>query len=127
MLAMLVLNMAVLPCAMAFQGGDCAHCPPAEQHETGHEMAAHHSHDEAKPGPSCATVEADCCDELAVNVDTRGSKLESKPTGDVVFVTAGLFDSSAARPVAVWNNPSGPPETFATSPPLHALFCVYLK
>lgn len=127
MLLLLLLNMAVLPCAMAFQSDDCAHCPPAEQHEKDHKMAAHHGQDEAGPEPGCATVQSDCCDEIATSVDSRGSKLEWNPASDAVFVTAPLPDNGKLRPLAFWRSSSGPPHVAGTTPPLHVLFCVYLK
>ncbi|MGI9237500.1 MAG: hypothetical protein ACR2QZ_08885 [Woeseiaceae bacterium] len=127
LLLMLLLNMAVLPCAMAFQSDDCAHCPPAEQHEEDHKMAAHHGHDEASAKPDCATVQSDCCDEVATSVDSRGGKLEWKSASEVVFVTAPLADNSELRPLALWRSSSGPPQIGGTPPPLYVLFCVYLK
>ncbi|MGI9235536.1 MAG: hypothetical protein ACR2RD_18035 [Woeseiaceae bacterium] len=112
---------------MAFQSDDCAHCPPAEQHEKDHKMAAHHGHDEARAEPDCATVQSDCCDEVATSVDSRGGKIEWKSASDAVFVTAPLTDNCELRPFALWRSSSGGPHIGGNSPPLHVLFCVYLK
>lgn len=126
-LATLLLNMAVLPCAMAFQGDDCAHCPPAEQHEEGHTMAAHHEHDKAAAVPSCATAQSDCCDEIAIGADARGSKPLWTPAADVVLQSAPAPADSNSRPPSRWYGWSRPPDPAGSSPPLHVLFCVYLK
>ncbi len=85
LLTVLWLNMAVLPCAMAFESAEtCPHCPPAGEHD----MASHHGHAEAKAQPACATMQVECGDLDAASVDTRGGKLEAKPASEVVFVTA---------------------------------------
>jgi len=123
LLAIVWLNMAILPCAMAFQGDeDCPHCPPAEDHA----MATHHEHGEVSAKPSCATAQPDCCDALAASVDVRGSALAFKPASDVVFISATL---PAAVPISVSGLRHGaldPPGIVGSSPPLHVLFCVYL-
>jgi len=123
LLAIVWLNMAILPCAMAFQGDeDCPHCPPAEDQE----MASHHEHGEASAETSCATSQPDCCDAMAASVDVRGSKLEFKPASDVVLITAPV---PTRLPTSVLGHRHGaldPPRIVGSSPPLHVLFCVYL-
>ncbi len=128
LLGVLWLNMAVLPCAMAFQGDDdCPHCPPAEQHEKDHKMAAHHGHDQADVDPSCATEQTECCDAIEASVDARGGKLDYKPASDTVFVTAPLPDHSSRHLAAMWHAAADPPDIVGSSPPFRVLYCVYLK
>ncbi len=128
LLAIIWLNMAALPCAMAFQGDDdCPHCPPAEQHGQDHGMSAHHGDDAAASGPSCATVQSDCCDSIAASVDTRTGKIEYKPATDVVLASAPLPDNYGDH---LGTQPCGspdPPDVSGSSPPLRVLYCVYLK
>lgn len=127
LLSVLWLNMAVLPCAMAFQGDDdCPHCPPAEQHGEKHAMAAHHGHGQAEARPSCATEQTECCDVIAASIDARSGKLDYKPASDAVFVTAPPPDHSSPRLAAMGHAATDPPDIVGSSPPLHVLFCVYL-
>ena len=119
LLAVVWLNMAVTPCAMAFEAAehDCPHCPPAEEHA----MPEHHGHGEVER--SCATMQSDCCDVVEATVDTRNDKFRTSP--DVVYISA---------PVVAGLSPSRPQITVAADPPdpppasrrLHVLNCVYL-
>lgn len=127
LLGVLWLNMAVLPCAMAFQGDDdCPHCPPAEQHDEKHAMAAHHGHSEAETKPSCATEQTDCCDAIAASIDARSGKLDYKPGSDAAFVTLSPPDHTRRHFAAMWDTVVDPPDIVGSSPRLHVLFCVYL-
>lgn len=124
LLAVLWLNMAVLPCAMAFESDEpCPHCPPAEDHQ----MASHHGHGKAKATPSCATAQPECCDLAAASIDTRGSNLQIKPTSDVVFIAPHFSAVLPAQASVQRHVASDPPDISGTSPPLHVLYCVYLK
>ena len=128
LLGILWLNMAVLPCAMAFQGDeDCAHCPPAEEHENHHSMAAHHDHEQAAAEPSCATMPVDCCDVVTANVDARGGKLDYKPAADAAIAAAPLASDGNCRQAATGQAAADPPDIAGSSPPLRVLYCVYLK
>lgn len=128
LLGVLWLNMAVLPCAMAFQGNeDCAHCPPADRHENHHDMAAHHDLGQAEARHSCATMPVECCDVMAANVDARGGKLDYKPANDVAFATAPLPCDDNCRHPGTAEAASDPPDITGSSPPLRVLYCVYLK
>ena len=111
------LNLAVLPCAMAFETADhdCPHCPPVEEH------AGHHGHHQAKAEASCD--DSPCCDAGEATLETRNGK--TKQSADVVI--AGLpaipeLPSRASRHPAN-ADPPDPPGAF---PPRHVLFCVYL-
>lgn len=127
-LGVLWLNMAVLPCAMAFQGDDdCAHCPPEEKHENHHEMAAHHDHAQTEPEHTCATASVECCDVMAANVDARSGKLDYKPAPDVAFATAPLPSDGNSRHASIVEATADPPVIGGSSPPLRVLYCVYLK
>lgn len=123
LLTVLWLNMAVLPCAMAFESSEtCPHCPPADEHE----MASHHGHIEAQAEPPCASVQAECCDLVDASVDTRGGKLKVKPASEVVLATAPAIFELPLRTSAQRHVTSDPPDIAGSSPPLHVLFCVYL-
>jgi len=123
LLAIVWLNMAVLPCAMAFQGDeDCPHCPQAEDHA----MASHHEHGVDSAKPSCATTQAECCDALAASVDVRASKLEFKPASDVVYIAAPAPTRVTTTAMRHRHGALDPPGIIGSSPPLRVLFCVYL-
>ncbi|MDH3490426.1 MAG: hypothetical protein OEM20_00310 [Gammaproteobacteria bacterium] len=124
LLAVLWLNTALLPCAMAFESSqNCPHCPPVEEQQ----MASHHGHGEVDAKPSCATAQLECCDLAAASIDTRGSNLQFKPTSDVVFIAAPVAANLPARESVQQRVASDPPDISGTSPPLHVLYCVYLK
>ena len=124
LLSVLWLNMAVLPCAMAFESDEpCPHCPPAEVHQ----MASQHGYGEVNAKPSCATAQSECFDLAAASIDTRGSNLQVKPTSDVVFIAAPVTAVLSARASVQRHVASDPPDISGASPPLHVLYCVYLK
>ena len=124
LLTVLWLNMAVLPCAMAFESAEtCPHCPPADEHE----MASHHGHGDVEARPDCVTAQVECCDLSEASVDTRGGKLVVKPSSEVVFVTAPAIAKVPSRASGHLRCDSDPPDIPGTSPPLHVLYCVYLK
>jgi len=123
LLSVLWLNMAVLPCAMAFESEEpCPHHPSAEDHQ----MASHHGHGEVDTKRSCATAQPECCDLAAASIDTRGNKLQFKSASDIVLITAPLTSVLPARASVQRHIASDPPDFSGSSPPLHVLFCVYL-
>lgn len=125
LLAVLWLNMAVLPCAMAFESGDhdCAHCPPAIEHE----MASHHGHGEKHANEPGATTQTECCDLEDASIDIRGGNLKIKPPSDGVFISEPAIAILPARSNGQLKWASDPPEIIGSSPSRHVLFCVYLK
>lgn len=137
LLTVLWLNMAVLPCAMAFESSEpCPHCPPAAEHEmpshrghvdAEHEMPSHHGHGDADARPSCATKQAECCDLAEASVNSRGSNPEFKPASDVVIITAPTFARVPTSTTVLAGHACDPPDIAGSSPPLHVLFCSYLK
>jgi len=121
--AVLWLNMAVLPCAMAFQSAAmCLHCPPSDEPE----VSAHHGHGEDQATASGATMQSDCCDQDEAKVDARVSKIEAKPASAVVFVTAPAVAELPTGTTGQRQCATDPPGLSGSSPPLHVLFCVYL-
>ena len=121
LLAVMWLNMAITPCAMAFESDDhdCPHCPPAEEHA----MAGHHGHGEVER--SCATMQSECCDLAEATVESRTEKSQFKSSSDIVQIGAPpLADlpSPMRRMVAA----ADPPDPPGVSPRLHVLNCVYL-
>jgi len=121
LLAVAWLNLAVMPCAMAFESAehDCPHCPPAEVHE----MAGHHGHGEAKR--SCATMQSDCCDISTATVESRTAKSKSGHTPDIVQISGPATAKLSAR-YSLFAPAADPPDPPGTSPPLYVLNCVYL-
>ena len=103
---MVSLNLAILPCAMALEAAESAHdcCPPEIQLEA-----------------------AECCTLDDVNVDTRSGTLKPYEPPECVAlpVSAAAHDRLATfgrhLPVVEPPDPGGSP------PPLHKLFCVYLR
>ena len=125
LLAVLWLNMAVLPCAMAFESehDDCAHCPPALEDE----MAAHHGHHKEHANESGATMQSECCELEDASIDIRGSNLKIKPFSEVAFISEPVIAVVPKRSTGLLKWASDPPEIIASSPTPHVLFCVYLK
>lgn len=125
LLALFWLNMAVLPCAMAFESGDhdCAHCPPTVEHE----MASHHGHGEEHANESAATTQSECCDLEDASIDIRGSNLKLNPPSEVVFISEPAIAVVPACSNGQLKWASDPPEIISSSPTPHVLFCVYLK
>jgi hypothetical protein len=112
------LNLAMTPCAMAFEvADDCPHCPPAAE-----QAMAHHGH-EAASQADCESMQSDCCDLEAAAVDNRGGKVENQDDLSVAAIPAiwpSLHKLSAVQ------HDTRPPDPGNYSPPLHKLFCVYL-
>ncbi len=114
------LNLAVAPCAMAFDvADDCPQCPP----EVGREMA-HHGHHESEPMSDCLSMPSDCCDLEAAAVDKRGSKFDGQ--GDLPLISIASAWPTL-HTVRVPRHDIRPPDPGNHSPPLHVLHCVYLK
>jgi hypothetical protein len=101
--AMLVfwLNLALLPCAMAFEAVTAEHdcCPP-----------------------SIELQQADCCEPDAVTRDHR----DSEDFG-VAIVGPTKIRSLLPSVRATVRQVSRPPDPGGTSPRIHVLNCVYLK
>ena len=123
LLAVSWLNMAVAPCAMAYESDDyCPHHAPVEKHD----MASHHGHGEADTGPSCATAQPECCELAAASVDSRGNKPQFKSALEMVLITAPLTPVLPSRASKQPHVASDPPDITGAWPPLHVLNCVYL-
>ncbi len=121
LLAVMWLNMAITPCAVAFASDDhdCPHCPPAEEHA----MAGHHGHSEVER--PCATMQSDCCDLADAAVESRTDKSPSKNSPDIVQVVAPAY-ADLALPTRRAVAAPDPPDPPGVSTRLHALNCVYL-
>lgn len=106
LLLMVSLNLAILPCAMALEAAEPVHdcCPPEIQLEA-----------------------SECCALDDVNVDARTGTL--KPYDSPEFAALPAIaprhdrDPTFAEYVPVVE-PPGPP---GNPPPLHKLYCVYLR
>lgn len=124
LLAAVWLNLALQPCAMAMEADhDCPHCPPAHEHE----MMAHHGHGEAKAEAPCASLEAPCGELDDVSMDGRSGQLKVKDTVELPVAIAHEPATSTVTAGERCNYATGPPQRAGLSPPLHVLFCVYLK
>ena len=122
--AIVWLNLALTPCAIAFDGErGCAHNPPSGHHE----MAGHHDHGEQKAGHPCASMQEACCEIADVSVDTRGGTIEFDDSPGLECLTAFSPDDSAQKILARHLATTDPPDPPAGSRALHKLFCVYLK
>lgn len=106
LLLMVSLNLAILPCAMALEVAESAHdcCPPEIQLEA-----------------------SECCALDDVNVDTRSGTLKPYESPDFAALPAMApthdRDLAFAQYVPVVEPPAPP----GNPPPLHKLFCVYLR
>jgi hypothetical protein len=96
------LNLALLPCAMAFEtptdGHDC--CPPTVELQ-----------------------QIDCCELDSATADKRGGKFESY---DDLVVVSTAFTWASLQTAGISDIESRPPDPADYSPPRHKLFCVYL-
>lgn len=119
------LNLALQPCAMAFEADDdhdCPHCPPVQIHEHG---GMHGSMDNNMP---CADGPSDCAIVEDLNHDGRGGQLKLKDAPvDMPVAIAPHELAELFRPVVI----ERPPPRYASvhagaHPPLHILYCVYL-
>lgn len=120
-LAVVWLNLAVLPCAMALQSdADRPHCPPSEQLE----MASHHGEQESVVVPRCINMQADCCDIADVTIETRNEKTKSQ-LDDFAVLPPALTWQKFDVPTRVLRTVR-PPDPGGETTPLHVLYCVYL-
>jgi len=128
LLAVLWLNMAVLPCAMAFESDDhdCPHCPPADEHQ----MGGHHGHAKREATQqaeaSCATMQSQCCDIVDASVDTRSKKSDVRDSSDLEYCAVSSVPEFSVWPAAHYVGAADPPWPPDNFPPRHVLFCVYL-
>lgn len=122
------LNLALQPCAMAFESGedhDCPHCPPAEIHEHGHKHGSGNSGDNKVP---CVDATSDCLVAEDMVLDGRTGKLELKdaPADNLVAITVTELSIWPAKPADTTSMPRYATVHTGAPPPLHVLYCVYL-
>ena len=124
--AVVWLNLALQPCAMAFEAEDdpnCPHCPPTE-------MRGHHDmHAGMDAETPCADGMSDCGLDGDFSHDARGGQTQLKDVksdGPAIAVPMDLV-----APFHTVARESSPPRIatahLGTSTPLHVLYCVYLK
>lgn len=114
-------NLVVTPCAIAMQVEQgCPHAPALVEQASGH-----HGHHDTSPVPDCEAMASGCCDFADASLDTRFGKV--KDTGDDVAITSMPWPWLANRPLAAQIVATHPPDPVGFSPPLHKLYCVYLK
>ena len=118
------LNLAVQPCAMAFETDhDCPHCPPAQEHA----MAAHHGSHGDEAGPGCDTRPLDCGEVDDFSVDGRSSLGKLKDKIETVAIVPTPLPVLAFHPVGYSTTAADPPGPTAAPPPIHLLNCVFLN
>jgi len=120
------LNLAVQPCAMAFEvvdDDDCLHCPPAQVSE--HD-GMHGNMDQPTP---CADAVSDCAIVEDLNYDGRSGQIKLKDTPADIPVAIAPYEfglqyqnraDTTLQPLYASVHAGAPP-------PLHVLHCVYLK
>ncbi len=116
------LNLALQPCAMAYEAPgdhDCPDCPPAEMHgDHGMHGAMHDSMSAEMP---CADELSDCMVDEDVSHDVRGDKLQLKDGPSAILYTSTDFalpELAPQRRVPVPRRSSAHP---GAPPPLHLL------
>lgn len=130
-LSMLVLiawlNMAMAPCAMAFDGDHpCPHSAPDTAAHGEHQQGHHGHHGSADRG-DCGGAASDCCDAQQVATDSRPLFENHDVSGDIAAAPPAaeqVRDPNHVSPLS-----TGPPDIGrnATHPPLNLLNCVFLK
>ncbi len=126
--AVVWLNMALQPCAMAF--GDknddgCPYCPPALSVD----MSSHSSHDadHSDPGGSPCEIDVSQCALVDnFNYDGRAVKIKDTPSDVQVGIAPRIFGISLADNSPVLLDSSDHSYLPGGSPPLNTLYCVYL-
>ena len=122
--AVLWLNLAVGPCAMAFGAdSDCPHCPPSQEDP----MAAHHGGHGDEAAPGCDTARADCGELDEFSLDGRSSLSKLKDKTEIVPILPAVPPEITFDPVACSTTAADPPGPTAAPPPIHLLNCVFLK
>lgn len=120
------LNLALQPCAMAYEladDPDCPNCPPTQM-QSHDDM--HGSIDHEMP---CADGMADCAIVEDLNVDARGDQLKLKdaPADTPLAIAPHELALPFQQPVDATLRPRYASVHAGAPPPLHVLHCVYLK
>ena len=119
------LNLALAPCAMAYEAAqdhDCPNCPPAESHGH-HDM--HDGHEAAASMP-CADGLSDCMIEDDVTNDGRQGQVKTgddQPALGAPFAGPPQLRVQVVTVTAVPRYASIQP---GAPPPIHLLNCVFL-
>ena len=117
------LNLALAPCAMAYEAPgehDCPDCPPVE-------MQGHHGmHEGMAVEMPCADDLNDCMIDEDVNHDVRGGKLELKDSTPVILYASADADCGDAAPQRRIPVPRYSMVHPGAPPPLHLLNCAFL-
>jgi hypothetical protein len=120
------LNLALQPCAMAFQvddDHDCPNCPPAQMQE---HAGMHGNMDHEMP---CADGVDDCSIVDDLNHDGRGGEIKLKDLSTDTPLAIADYGSlirfqypsnATSQPRYALLHPGSPP-------PLYVLHCIYLK
>ena len=126
--AVVLLNLVLQPCALALEsGGQCPNCPPA----TDHSVTAHHGGANPSAGLdiACATSGFDCMLVGDYSHDGRDGHFKAKDAPDnpsPAVIQTGLALPNPARSM-LQNFDRYSLAVPGAAPPLHVLYCVYLK
>jgi len=120
------LNLALQPCAMAFEADDdhdCPHCPPAQTQEHG---GMHGNMDNKMP---CADGLSDCAIVEDLNVDGRGGqfKLKDAPVDTFLAIAPQELAQPFHQLTSATLHRRHTSVHAGASPPFYVLNCVYLK
>jgi len=120
------LNLALQPCAMAFQvddDRDCPNCPPAQMQE---HAGMHGDMDHETP---CADGVDDCSIADDLNHDGRGGQIKLKDlSNDIPLVIADIASQIRFQyPSNAISQPRYALRRSSAQPPLYVLHCIYLK
>ena len=119
LLSAVLLNLAMIPCGMALEGGrSCPGCP-TEHHAESH--GGHSAHQEHRT----PATQADCCELDTFNVEDRGPQAEKDGAEKTPPILFAALTEAAAGGFALLSA-TGPPDPDPSPPPLHILNCVFL-
>jgi len=120
------LNLALQPCAMAYElaaDPDCLHCPPEQMQGHGD---MHGDMDHEMP---CDDGLSDCAIVENLNVDARGDQLKVKdaPSDVAIAIVPHELVPLFPAPADATLLPRYASVHSGAPPPIHVLHCVYLK
>lgn len=119
------LNLALAPCAMAYEADDdhdCPHCPPAAVQD-------HHGmHGDKQAGAPCADNLADCGLDGEFSHDARGGNAKLKQAQPDLPVMATAIEPATTHAAVAQQRAPPPADAVGAgaAPPLHLLYCVFL-
>ena len=121
-LSLVLLNLAMLPCAMALEQEPIRPCCPPDHAQ---HVDSHHEHASDAKSTHCHSAAGDCCDIDEFSIDDRSQKSGKDSAEQLLLVTAMDTACTILRSRSVVF-PTGPPDPPPGAQRLHAIYCVYL-